>query len=398
MEISVMIKDRVLASLAFIQRTLSTKNKSYGIHNSVEFKKRIAAQRNIANRGKYEFSLLVYYTTTKGFTWDPHLFHEITKRVRSVDEVGWIDNQRIGLILPYTSSDGAKKVASLISDAIVDSAHPLEYFIYNHPSRAYFNSDEQHQMDLEDLFSKELQDVSTNIDRTRDNKDNINTRKAITINKTPLISNDFHILSGTTMPIWKRSMDVAGASICLILLSPILLFTAVAVKSSSRGPALFKQDRIGLGMRPFKMYKFRSMIVNHPSQSSIILSQSDNAGPFVLNKIESDPRITMVGRYIRKWSLDELPQLFNVLKGDMSLVGPRPLVREEAEACTSWHESRFAVKPGLTCIWQVNGRSGVKADERSRMDLRYILNFSLTQDLKLLLLTPLAVVRARGAH
>lgn len=394
-----MIKDRVLASLAFIQRTLSTKNKSYGIHNSAEFKKRIAAQRNIANRGKYEFSLLVYYTTTKGFTWDPHLFHEITKRVRSVDEVGWIDNQRIGLILPYTSSEGAKKVASLISDAIVDSAHPLEYFIYNHPSRTYFNSDkQQHQMDLDDLFSKELQDVSTNIDRIRDNKDNINTRKAITNNTTSLISNDFHILSGTTMPIWKRSMDVAGASICLILLSPILLFTAVAVKSSSRGSALFKQDRIGLGMRPFKMYKFRSMIVNHPSQSSIILSQSNNAGPFVLNKIASDPRITMVGRYIRKWSLDELPQLFNVLKGDMSLVGPRPLVREEAEACTSWHESRFAVKPGLTCIWQVNGRSGVKADERSRMDLRYILNFSLMQDLKLLLLTPLAVVRARGAH
>jgi lipopolysaccharide/colanic/teichoic acid biosynthesis glycosyltransferase len=402
MENSVMIKDRVLASLAFIQRSISNKNNSYGIHSSAEFKKRIAAQRNISNRGKYEFSLLVYYTTTKGFTWEPHLFHEITKRVRSVDEIGWIDNQRIGLILPYTSSDGAKKVASLILDAIKDSSHPLEYYIYNHPSRTYYNSDGQHhQMQIEGLFSKELQNNSKKNDLARDDKENITTSKTITINEAPpsqLISKDFHLLSGTTMPIWKRGMDIAGASICLILLSPIMLLTAFAVKISSRGPALFKQDRIGLGIRPFKMYKFRSMIVNQPSLSPIILSQSDNAGPFVLNKTESDPRITMVGRYIRKWSLDELPQLFNVLKGDMSLVGPRPLVREEAEACTDWHESRFSVKPGLTCIWQVNGRSGVKADERSRMDLRYILNFSLAQDLKLLFLTPVAVIRARGAH
>ena len=397
---STMIKYRVMASLSFIQRSLSIKNNLYGIHSSVEFKKRIAAQRNISNRGQYEFSLLVYSTTTDGFTWEPRVVREMVKRIRSVDEIGWIDNQRIGFVLPYTSVDGAEKLASLISNAIKDSVQPLEYFIYNHPSKTYVNSDGQrHQMDIEGLFSLEFQD-----DESCDEIENSDTGGVVTVDEVtqsrmPL--EDFHLLSGITAPIWKRGMDIAGAVVCLILLSPIMLLTAIAVKISSKGPILFKQDRIGLGMKPFKMYKFRSMVVHSPTQSSIHLIQSDeadDAGPFVLKKIESDPRITTIGRFIRKWSLDELPQFFNVLLGDMGLVGPRPLVWEEAKACINWHESRFDVKPGLTCIWQINGRSQIKADERSRMDLRYILNISLLQDLKLLILTPLAVIRATGAH
>ena len=401
-----MIKYRVMASLSFIQRSLSIKNNLYGIHSSVEFKKRIAAQRNISNRGNYEFSLLVYSTTTKGCSWEPCVIREMVKRVRSVDEIGWIDNQRIGLVLPYTSADGAEKVASLISNAIKDSVQPLEYFIYNHPSKTYINSDGQrHQMDIDGLFALEFQENAslTNNDAS-DGKENTDTARVVIADEktqSRVLFEDFHLLSGVTMPIWKRGMDIAGAVVCITLLSPIMLLTAIAVKISSKGPILFKQDRIGLGMKPFKMYKFRSMVVHCPTQSSIHLIQSDevdDAGPFVLKKIESDPRITTIGRFIRKWSLDELPQFFNILTGDMALVGPRPLVLEEAKACTDWHESRFDVKPGLTCIWQVNGRSQVKADDRSRMDLRYVLNLSLVQDLKLLILTPLAVIRATGAH
>lgn len=406
MESVQMIKYRVMASLSFIQRSLSIKNNLYDIHSSVEFKKRIAAQRNISNRGKYEFSLLVYSTTTKGFSWEPRVIREMVKRVRSVDEIGWIDNERIGLILPYTSADGAEKVASLISNAIKDSVQPLEYFIYNHPSKTYLNSyGQRHQMDIEGLFSLEFQDDASLVDNdASDDKENTGTARVVNTDETTqsrVLFDDFHLLSGVTMPIWKRAMDIVGALVCITLLSPIMLLTAIAVKISSKGPFLFKQDRIGLGMKPFKMYKFRSMVVHCPTQSSIHLMQGsevDDAGPFVLKKIESDPRITTIGRFIRKWSLDELPQFFNILTGDMALVGPRPLVWEEAKACTDWHESRFDVKPGLTCIWQVNGRSQVKADDRSRMDLRYVLNLSFVQDLKLLILTPLAVIRATGAH
>ncbi|HFD12081.1 MAG TPA: hypothetical protein ENJ32_06405 [Crenotrichaceae bacterium] len=409
-----MIKYKFISNLSFIQRSLSVMYNFYGVHNSVEFKKRISSQRSISNRGNYEFSLLVLSSTIEDFAWKPHLFREIAKRVRSVDEIGWIDNQRIGLILPYTSAEGATKVASLISNAIKDSVHPLQYSIYSHPSKTYIHSgteENNRQIDLDGLISSDVENASKQEGMELENGDDfrhdeesddfsrvLSTEESV---KTRIPSDDYQIYSGISIPAWKRSMDIVGAAIGLILLSPVMILTAIAVKSSSNGPTFFTQDRIGIGMKPFKMYKFRSMVVNAPSQSSILLVQGDEAeeaGPFVLKKIASDPRVTGVGRFIRKWSLDELPQLFNVLVGDMSLVGPRPLVREEAEACTDWHESRFDVKPGLTCIWQVNGRSQVTAEDRSRMDLRYILNLSFVQDLKLLILTPIAVMKATGAH
>jgi lipopolysaccharide/colanic/teichoic acid biosynthesis glycosyltransferase len=210
----------------------------------------------------------------------------------------------------------------------------------------------------------------------------------------------------------KRPLDIIGAFVALLLLSPLMLATAIAVRLSSPGPIIFRQTRLGRGGRPFAFYKFRSMVAGNNDQihrdyvKSLINGENQKvdqqagagaAGP--LYKIKADPRITPVGRFIRRTSIDELPQLFNVLKGDMSLVGPRPPLPYEAENYRSWHLRRLLdVRPGITGLWQVEGRSRVTFDEMVRMDLRYMRGCSLGLDLRLLARTVMVVLRDDGAR
>lgn len=192
----------------------------------------------------------------------------------------------------------------------------------------------------------------------------------------------------------KRLMDVAGSLILLVVLSPLVLLTAILVKGSSPGPTIFCQERLGLNQQPFRMLKFRTMRRDAPQQELALRRETDG----VFFKIKDDPRVTPIGRILRKYSLDELPQLVNVLRGEMSLVGPRPLFAHELERFREWtHLRRFSMKPGLTCIWQVNGRSDTSDDERMREDLEYVERWSLLMDCKLLLQTIPAVLRAKGA-
>jgi lipopolysaccharide/colanic/teichoic acid biosynthesis glycosyltransferase len=194
----------------------------------------------------------------------------------------------------------------------------------------------------------------------------------------------------------KRSLDVAGSLVLLLLLLPVLLVTAAAIKVSSRGPVLYVHKRIGRGGKPFRMLKFRSMRVQAHEDREDILHLNQAAGPVF--KIREDPRITKVGHLIRKLSIDELPQLVNVLLGDMSLVGPRPPLPEEYATYGARERRRMAVTPGLTCIWQVSGRSDVDFDTWVEMDLDYIESWNLRRDLKILLATVPAVVSGRGAY
>jgi lipopolysaccharide/colanic/teichoic acid biosynthesis glycosyltransferase len=196
-------------------------------------------------------------------------------------------------------------------------------------------------------------------------------------------------------PIWKRTIDVIGASIGLMLLAPVFIVTAAAIRIDSRGSAIFKQWREGKDGRRFMMYKFRTMTVNAESQQQVLREKSEQNGPAF--KIKDDPRITRVGYYLRKSCLDEIPQLFNVLRGDMSLVGPRPLPVGESHACDMWHRQRLTVLPGMTCIWQVAGGRDVSFEEWMRMDLDYIRRRSLWLDLNLLFQTFFKVVRHRGS-
>ena len=192
----------------------------------------------------------------------------------------------------------------------------------------------------------------------------------------------------------KRLMDVLGASAALLLLAPLLLMLAVAVKVDSRGPVFFRQRRIGRRGDVFSMLKFRSMVREAEEIKSVLLDQNEAEGG--LFKIADDPRITRAGRFLRKTSLDELPQLFNVLGGSMSLVGPRPLVADEDALIDGWERRRLAVKPGMTGMWQIFGSSRIPMSEMVKIDYLYGANWSLWLDLKILLRTIPYVLRRRG--
>lgn len=193
----------------------------------------------------------------------------------------------------------------------------------------------------------------------------------------------------------KRLMDIILSLIGIIVLSPIFLITAIAIKLDSKGPILFKQTRSGLNGRKFTLYKFRSMIVGAEMKKKMLEQMNEMDGPVF--KMKRDPRITRVGRIIRKFSIDELPQLFNVLKGDMSIVGPRPPLPVEVEMYELWQRRRLSLKPGLTCIWQVSGRNNINFERWMEMDLEYIDNWSLWLDLKLLVKTVFVVLFGYGA-
>jgi exopolysaccharide biosynthesis polyprenyl glycosylphosphotransferase len=194
----------------------------------------------------------------------------------------------------------------------------------------------------------------------------------------------------------KRVFDLSISSIMLVLLSPLLLVIAGLIKGTSPGPVLFKQIRVGLNGRRFTLYKFRSMAQDAESRKQEFLRLNEMAGPVF--KIKNDPRLTSIGRFLRKTSLDELPQLINVLKGDMSVIGPRPPIPEEVTQYKSWQRRRLSMKPGLTCLWQINGRNKIKDfDQWMKLDLQYIDNWSLKLDFKIFLKTIPVVLLGRGA-
>jgi Undecaprenyl-phosphate glucose phosphotransferase len=194
----------------------------------------------------------------------------------------------------------------------------------------------------------------------------------------------------------KRTMDILIASMVLVLAAPLMLLIALAIKLDSPGPVLFRQTRIGKGGKPFTLYKFRSMY-DGAERLQESLQRATGRGP-LLFKLRQDPRVTRVGRFLRRTSLDELPQFFNVLKGEMSVVGPRPPVPEEVAEYQDWHLQRLLVTPGLTGLWQVNGRSDLTFDEMVRLDLYYVENWSPWLDLKVILRTVPVVLTGRGAY
>jgi exopolysaccharide biosynthesis polyprenyl glycosylphosphotransferase len=204
--------------------------------------------------------------------------------------------------------------------------------------------------------------------------------------------------------ILKRTLDMSLSFIGITLLLPVFALVSIMVKTTSRGPVFFKQERIGLGGKPFKMYKFRSMKTDsdpamHKAFVERLIKGTKDAADAKIFKIKNDPRLTSIGGFIRKTSIDELPQLFNVLKGDMSLVGPRPPIPYEVEVYDVWHRRRlFETRPGITGLWQVEGRSRTTFDEMVRMDIRYSQEWSLWLDMKLLMKTPTAVVAGKGAY
>lgn len=277
-------------------------------------------------------------------------------RLRCTDEFGWMGEATVGVLLPETEPAGADCLGEAIVAEYPADRSPIRRELYSYPS----------------VPRPGIRDVETD-------------RPARVRALEPLFARP--------LPRGKRALDIAGAIVGLAITAPFFLACAAAIRISSRGPILIRQPRAGLGGRPFTMLKFRTMRCDAGRQGPI--RASDCAGP--PPKDPADPRITNVGRLLRRWSLDELPQFWNVLRGEMSLVGPRPLILPESDACEPWQRRRLDVMPGMTCIWQVSGRSTIPFVEWARMDLRYGQRRSWLADVKLILRTIPAVLSGRGA-
>jgi exopolysaccharide biosynthesis polyprenyl glycosylphosphotransferase len=340
-----------------------------------EFLNRLRIEKLRVNRSKASLSVVLFYfqqKEEKGRNTIEEFIALLDKSTRESDIKGWVDRDVIGLILPDTDENGVKRCVKKISESNGNFNYSVTTGTY--PDH-FFMKLLTEEEGLPDLFPFDL-------DEPRE--------------------------SHRSQMALKRVIDVLGALVGLILFSPIMLATAIAIKMTSPGPIIFKQTRFGRKGARFQFYKFRSMYWNIDDQihreyvTNLIngdlhkINQGNKEDP--LFKMVSDPRITRVGKIIRKTSIDEVPQLFNVLKGEMSLVGPRPPVDYEVQKYEPWHLRRvLEVKPGITGLWQVSGRSRTSFDEMVRLDLRYVQNWSTWVDLKIILKTVKAVFSLKGA-
>lgn len=249
---------------------------------------------------------------------------------------------------------------------------------------------------------RSLQDVFLECD-----EEGIRTRVAV--NQFPHVNSEMYLETLGRIPLLtfsatphdevrllvKRAVDISVSGVALIITAPVQLLAAIAVKLSSRGPIIFRQERCGLNGRRFTLYKFRSMVRDAEERRASIEHLNEKRTIF---KIRNDPRLTPVGRVLRKFSIDELPQLWNIVRGDMSIVGPRPPIPSEVEKYERWQRRRLRMRPGLTCLWAVEGRDAVEFDAMMRKDLQYINSWSLTLDLRIMLLTIPIVLSGRGSN
>jgi lipopolysaccharide/colanic/teichoic acid biosynthesis glycosyltransferase len=303
----------------------------------------------------------------------------LASRLRLTDTAGWMRDGKIGLLLPDTPESGAWKVASDLCEWFEVGADRPDCDVVVYPDRD--------RGDGEDSAGGggggELVGVGGPASRQAKRSDAADLG----------LSRYDHMLLRPT-PRWKRALDVTGALVGLTLASPLILLGAAAVKLTSRGPAFFVQEREGYAGRRFKMYKLRTMRPDAERLKASLRERSEQDGPAF--KLKNDPRVTRVGRLLRKTSIDELPQLWNVLVGDMSLVGPRPLPVDESRACEAWQRRRLHVTPGLTCTWQIYGRNVVPFDDWIRMDLDYARRRSPWLDLVLVAKTGPSVLLQKG--
>lgn len=196
--------------------------------------------------------------------------------------------------------------------------------------------------------------------------------------------------------LWKRGMDLGVSSILLLLFFPVIAISAMAIWMEDRGPIMFRQRRVGRGGKMFDVLKFRTMCLNADELKAKLEAMNKHDGPIF--KIENDPRVTKVGRWLRKFSIDEMPQLINVFRGQMSIVGPRPMLEKEVEHYDEWMFQRLQVKPGLTCYWQIMGRSNLSFEEWMELDKRYLEDMGFWTDIKIMWKTPRAIFKSEGAY
>lgn len=340
----------------------------YFLHAAGPFSRLLETERLRADRSGNQFAVLVFRMRTVDAEPVATFAAALHDRLRETDHPGRFGNggRDVAVILWDTGIEGAHRFAAALRERCGKLLPQHEIYLYP-TDPPYFDDD------------GEPANQSGKFVIRRDNLHDLLPQVK------PLES-----LFIKPLPWWKRAIDVFGAGFGLLVLSPLLLLTATLIKLTSRGPIFFTQTRDGLGGRRFRIVKFRTMYTGADAQKAALRAQSEQDGPCF--KMKNDPRISPIGRYLRKSCIDELPQLWNVLKGDMTLVGPRPLDFREAREITGWGRRRMEVTPGLTCIWQVHGKSRVSFAEWMRMDIRYLTARTFLRDMKLILQTAVSVV------
>lgn len=335
----------------------------YGIYSPEQFEKLISYEKNRSDRKGTTVALVLFDVSAVAHRDMHTLIESIASVVRATDHLGWFDRKTVAALLPYTTRSGAMVFLSHAAASAPD--YSLAVRLYFYPEEWLGNGSAGGRCQADLIRGRVL-------DAAEDQTPKRAERSAFALRP----------------PVWKRVIDVTGALMGVVLLAPLMLATAAFIKIVSPGPALFAQARIGLGHREFTFYKFRTMHVHNDETY-----HADHAKDFItanrtMEKLDDrDPRIIPGGRVIRRACIDELPQLINILRGDMSLVGPRPCIPYEAAAYLRWHGERFTILPGLTGLWQVSGKNHLTFAEMIRLDIAYEKRMSPWLDLWIILRT-----------
>ena len=363
----------------------------------------------------------------------------LSSKLRIFDEFGILRNGGLGVLLPMTDIEGGRVVLSKILQHANHHGLSIEADVFAYHGRLSTTSTGEHKEEFDDSYNGRKVQLSVALDDHvedevqlfRDNWDSNGKAEsllkdvfanqsspqklpsypsdAISADTAPkmvradldtqsLVRSSAELLGlcSKPYPLWKRQLDVVGASMGLFASVPILLVAGIAIKLTSNGPVFFKQSRCGQFGRPFLIYKLRTMSNNAEQTKHLLEDLNERDGPAF--KIQNDPRVTSVGKFLRATGVDELPQLINVLKGEMAIVGPRPLPVAEDEECSTWHQRRLDTKPGITCLWQISKSRKMTFDEWMRLDLHYLKKRSLIYDTSLILRTLKAVFMGRVGH
>jgi lipopolysaccharide/colanic/teichoic acid biosynthesis glycosyltransferase len=380
-----------------------------GIHSLERFCHIVEYERTRAIRSGQVLSLVVFDAkySGNGTPMNGHLTHVLTKRIRSIDEAGWLDDQHIGVLLPYTSTVGAWRFADDVCNAIAAKSSPPHCTVYSYPSNLFCdNNGQSTQLHFQDISPAWRTTTSLGFSISIKHEDGQSTDSATQrYHPDNRVRNDMASAENQTsffrypLPIWKRTMDITGALFGLIILSPLMLIVIALIKIVSPGPAFFKQKRVGYMGKIFTMWKFRTMKVNADAKahqqylaeliSSAAYKNKNSAKP--MTKLDGQLQIIPFGRFLRHTCIDELPQLINVLRGEMTLVGPRPPIPYEVKEYLNWHKGRIDVVPGMTGLWQVSGKNRLTFNEMVCLDIQYWRKKSPWLDIKILLMTPVVM-------
>jgi lipopolysaccharide/colanic/teichoic acid biosynthesis glycosyltransferase len=408
--------------------TVSRKRHVRELYNPDQIGAVLRRERARSDRQHCGFSIVLFRLDITPFHERPliRLATVLLKLIRETDELGRYDQHTLCAVLPDTDAVGASILIARVRRATHGKGYEPTCTIYTYPDPQDKSgpggmrdrpANQTAQRDSDDArLTNGTSERRHDVGLTRDGGVEVEVGslfdslpgvavldepepapEPVTLTQVEVFpAHSMSELFAEPLPAWKRALDIAVAGVAILASSPLLIAAAIGIRLSSPGPIVFRQNRTGLGGRPFTIYKFRTMCIDAEAKQAALKALSEQDGPAF--KLKNDPRIFPLGRFLRKTSIDELPQLFNVLKGDMTLVGPRPLPVHEADAVLQWQQRRHDVTPGLTCTWQVEGRSRVKFEEWMRMDMRYARRRNLVHDLALVAKTVPAVLLRRGAN